>query len=82
MIMPSPFPNLGFFGFSSDRPMNQVIIRSADARIDLDNLRFNTAPATAVPEPASWALMIGGFGIAGGAMRRRSARYKAVSHTA
>ncbi|HEY1124847.1 MAG TPA: PEPxxWA-CTERM sorting domain-containing protein [Sphingobium sp.] len=27
----------------------------------------------AVPEPASWALMIGGFGVAGAALRRRSA---------
>ncbi|CAM3290694.1 hypothetical protein SPAN111604_14870 [Sphingomonas antarctica] len=26
---------------------------------------------TAVPEPASWALMLGGFGLMGGAMRRR-----------
>ncbi|MFS0737239.1 PEPxxWA-CTERM sorting domain-containing protein [Sphingomonas sp. 1P06PA] len=30
--------------------------------------------ASAVPEPASWALMIGGFGLVGGAMRRRAAR--------
>lgn len=30
--------------------------------------------AAAVPEPASWALMIAGFGLVGGAMRRRSAR--------
>ena len=30
----------------------------------------NGAPASA-PEPASWALMIGGFGLAGGALRRR-----------
>ena len=29
------------------------------------------AGAGAVPEPASWALMIGGFGMVGGAMRRR-----------
>ena len=27
--------------------------------------------ATAVPEPASWALMIGGFGVVGGSLRRR-----------
>jgi len=29
------------------------------------------AQAAAVPEPASWALMIGGFALAGAAMRRR-----------
>lgn len=28
--------------------------------------------ASGVPEPASWALMIGGFGLVGGAMRRRA----------
>jgi hypothetical protein len=30
-----------------------------------------TAATAAVPEPASWALMIGGFGLIGAAMRRR-----------
>ncbi|RYF07394.1 MAG: PEP-CTERM sorting domain-containing protein, partial [Oxalobacteraceae bacterium] len=30
--------------------------------------------ATALPEPASWALMIGGFGMVGGTLRRRRAR--------
>ena len=32
------------------------------------------APASvgAVPEPASWAMMLAGFGVVGGAMRRRS----------
>jgi hypothetical protein len=29
--------------------------------------------AGAVPEPASWAMMLGGFGLVGGAMRRRKA---------
>lgn len=40
----------------------------------LDDISF-TARATpgAVPEPAGWALMIGGFGIVGGTMRRRRA---------
>lgn len=33
-------------------------------------LHFTLASAT-VPEPASWALMIGGFGMTGIAMRRR-----------
>lgn len=29
-------------------------------------------PVNAVPEPATWAMMIGGFGLAGSAMRRRN----------
>lgn len=29
-------------------------------------------PLSAVPEPASWALMLGGFGLVGSAMRRRA----------
>ena len=38
---------------------------------DLGN--FNgTANITAVPEPATWAMMIAGFGLVGGTMRRRS----------
>ena len=32
---------------------------------------LNTTAAIAVPEPATWALMIGGFGMVGGAVRRR-----------
>jgi hypothetical protein len=35
----------------------------------LDNIRF-----TAAPEPATWALMFAGFGLAGGALRRRTLR--------
>lgn len=31
---------------------------------------------SAVPEPASWAMMIGGFGLIGAAMRRRNTRTK------
>lgn len=37
------------------------------------NFRFTTALA-AVPEPASWAMLITGFGLVGGAMRRRNTR--------
>lgn len=39
-----------------------------------DNLRFDSAPAQGVPEPATWALLIGGFGMAGAAARRKGAR--------
>jgi len=37
---------------------------------DVLSLSANTG---AVPEPASWALMLGGFGLVGGAMRSRKA---------
>jgi hypothetical protein len=33
------------------------------------SLNFTTTAA--VPEPAAWGMMIGGFGLAGGALRRR-----------
>ncbi len=36
-----------------------------------DNVVYN---AGGVPEPATWAMMIAGFGLAGAAMRRRSAK--------
>lgn len=35
------------------------------------NGTVNTDPTPVVPEPASWAMMIGGFALAGAAMRRR-----------
>jgi hypothetical protein len=52
---------------------------NADGNIDgfkLSNLTINTP---AVPEPASWAMMISGFGLVGGAMRRRSTMQAAVA---
>jgi hypothetical protein len=36
------------------------------------NSNFEVATAAAVPEPASWAMMITGFGLVGGMMRRRT----------
>jgi len=39
-----------------------------DAEETIDNLDSAAPPA---PEPASWAMMIGGFGVIGGALRRR-----------
>jgi hypothetical protein len=40
---------------------------------DKVTITVNSIGAGAVPEPASWALMIGGFGMAGAMLRRRRA---------
>jgi hypothetical protein len=36
---------------------------------------FNEIPAPSVPEPATWAMTITGFGLVGGTLRRRSVRF-------
>lgn len=49
--------------------------------IDSASISYQLSGAiSAVPEPASWALMIGGFGLVGGAMRRRMPVTATVSH--
>ncbi|WP_333574000.1 PEPxxWA-CTERM sorting domain-containing protein [Sphingomonas sp.] len=42
-----------------------------DNEVMFDNLVSASTVPTGVPEPASWALLIGGFGLAGSALRRR-----------
>ena len=44
--------------------------------VGIDNVRFTVSQA-AIPEPASWAMMILGFGAAGGVMRRNRWRLSA-----
>ena len=49
-----------------------------DEAYGVDNLTVTgtnvTPPAGAVPEPATWAMMLSGFGFVGAGMRRRTAR--------
>jgi hypothetical protein len=49
-------------------PLNDAL--QVRANFDWDNNPVVAAPA---PEPATWALMLGGFGLAGAALRRRRA---------
>ena len=61
----------GFFGFVSDTAISTIELRArqgAGYTYTFDDLTFSTS---AVPEPASWAMMLGGFAIIGSAMRRR-----------
>ncbi len=55
---------------------DQAIVLRWNSPLDLeiDNVVFDVRQSAApVPEPASWAMMLGGFGLIGSAMRRRRA---------
>lgn len=60
----SPGLNFGLVG-------DTITVSYAGSRTPFDSTAvFNIS--TSVPEPATWAMMIAGFGMAGAAMRRRS----------
>jgi hypothetical protein len=40
----------------------------------INDIQFNSAPLSAVPEPQSWALLIGGFALVGSSLRVRRRR--------
>ena len=48
-------------------------LATSDATAFIDNVALNVTPSAAVPEPASWAMLIAGFGLVGAAARRRRA---------
>lgn len=50
--------------------ISYVVFSGADAQYGIDDLTY-TISGTAVPEPASWAMLIAGFGLTGAALRRR-----------
>lgn len=63
----------GFVLYKLDQPASSGTWNTDDMDgHDLSHLVFFGSPGeNAVPEPATWAMMIAGFGLVGGAMRRR-----------
>ena len=61
-----------FFGLIDSTGFRALSIDAAGGpTFAIDGLSYASTPAGAVPEPATWAMMIGGMGVVGGAMRRR-----------
>ena len=60
--------NEGYVTFSTG---SGPLITAASFRSDSNSFEFDNL-AAGVPEPATWALLISGFGLVGAAMRRRS----------
>ena len=61
-----------FIGFTSTTPITDISVVFPGAySFDLTSVSDAGAVAGAVPEPASWALMLAGFGVVGVARRRR-----------
>jgi len=70
-------PSFGFFGIvnSLGAARAEIDFVGGNGYAPTDDLQTATRgtfiPPDGVPEPASWALMISGFGLAGAALRRR-----------
>jgi hypothetical protein len=70
-----------FIGFADTSPISVTFNTSSGREFDIVSYVTTTNPVVtppvvippigAVPEPATWAMMIFGFGLVGGAMRRR-----------
>jgi hypothetical protein len=69
VVPASPFPALSFFGVILPGTFTSATLTTSGSGVDLDNITFATAAA--VPESATWAMMIGGLGLAGATLRRR-----------
>ena len=75
--MGSLSPGAGFADFVTLRILS-ASNRFSDARLSNIRLAYRgvdaAPPPPGVPEPATWAMMIAGFGLAGSALRRRGIR--------
>lgn len=61
---------LTFNRSAGDPAFGGVRIQSAGNSAEVENVRFSSP----IPEPASWAMMLAGFGVIGLVMRRRQVR--------
>lgn len=75
------------FGVTFDGIAHSVSFAGVADQIVFDDITFGSdvpgnpdvPPVSGIPEPASWVLLIAGFGLVGGAVRRRQPRTAAVT---
>ncbi|MDQ4420945.1 PEPxxWA-CTERM sorting domain-containing protein [Sphingobium sp. DEHP117] len=86
-MFPTMFTSYVTSNSSSPRPLNTGSLRSTSWIIEaggadslIDGFKIGQVTASAVPEPATWALMILGFGAAGVALRSRRAKAARVHY--
>jgi hypothetical protein len=65
-----------FYGVTGLNPFNRITISQAGGYAVIDDVSFGSVAnvVTAAPEPATWSMLLLGFGAAGFAMRRASRR--------
>ncbi|MBT1512952.1 PEP-CTERM sorting domain-containing protein [Bradyrhizobium sp. SRL28] len=49
-----------FFGVTDDNPFNTILLTSSDPVLNLNALKFDAA-VSAIPEPATWVMLLLGF---------------------
>ena len=64
----------GVLTLGAGEHLDFLVGRGANGNYIDDSTGFTATLTSSAPEPATWALMIGGFGLAGAALRRRPAR--------
>jgi hypothetical protein len=71
-----------YFNFLTDATFNRVELYGYNGTLEIDNVTIGNSvnALTAVPEPATWAMMILGMGAVGFAMRRRRATRAVVCY--
>ena len=85
LFLPPTYSTTAFFGFTSSTPISAVSFadNSGGTVLDITDFTvaqiFTVAPSAAVPETATWAMILLGFGGLGFAAHRRASRKSCVA---
>lgn len=63
----------GFFGVVDNNPFDTILLTSSDTALNINELKFGAA-VSAIPEPATWVMLVLGFFAIGVYGARRSVR--------